>query len=101
MAIGFDRGLLNCYRYSETMPTPGEMLKAWRESCGPDGLSQKECADSVDVTQATWSDWERDRKLPQIAQGLSIAKLTKGKVPITVWGNSPLVKARKARRKAA
>jgi len=47
------------------------LLRAWREK---HQLSQAAAAERVGVRQNTWSDWEHDRKKPQIDQALALAR---------------------------
>lgn len=65
--------------------TVGERLRAWREA---EGLSQVVAAEMADVRQATWSDWENDRKKPQIEQAVAIQRITKGVIGVELWGES-------------
>ena len=56
------------------MPTIGERLKSFRESMG---LSQKDAAQQAGISQASWSDYENDEKLPRVRQAMLLARLTK------------------------
>ncbi len=82
------------YRYIGEMAkrqTPGTLLRAWRTETG---TSQTVAAGRVGVRQNTWSDWEHDRKNPQIEHALRIASVTGGRCPVEAW-------ARRSERKAA
>lgn len=59
-----------------------EALSAWRKSAGK---SQTECAETLGVRQATWSEWEAGHRSPRIKHALAIAKMSGGAVPIEVW----------------
>lgn len=66
---------------TETTDGPAA-LSAWRKAAEK---SQTECAEAVGVRQATWSEWEAGHRSPRIKHALAIAKMSGGKVPITVW----------------
>jgi DNA-binding XRE family transcriptional regulator len=65
--------------------TPGKLLRAWRTETG---TSQAVAAKAVGVRQNTWSDWENDRKNPQIERALRIAEVTGGRCPVEAWARS-------------
>lgn len=62
--------------------TIGERLRAWR---GRAGLSQREAAAEVGVTQRAWSQWEADEVTPEVDLCDAIERLTEGRVSIAHW----------------
>ena len=61
----------------------GELLKAWREVRG---LTQAQAAEQLGLSQASFSDYERGRKSPDVVRALDIAKATQDSVPVQSWG---------------
>src|SRR5262245_58497150 len=63
-------------------PAPAK-LRAWREA---NGLTQREAAAEVGVSQPTWSEWEAGRSKPDID---SVARLTElGICDLTDWSSA-------------
>ena len=60
--------------------TAGERLKQWRG-----GRTQAEAAAVLGVSQAALSDYEADKKTPDVVRARQIAAKTRGKVPIGSW----------------
>jgi transcriptional regulator with XRE-family HTH domain len=65
----------------------GDRLAAWRKA---KGLSQEQVALMVGVTQNTISDWENERKQPQISSAIRLAEASTDEdgtvhVPIDSW----------------
>lgn len=58
------------------------LLKRWRARAG---FTQSECAESLGVTQATWSGYESGRQEPSLTKGLEIETLTGGAVAVGTW----------------
>jgi transcriptional regulator with XRE-family HTH domain len=50
----------------------GKKIKAARER---KGLTQKECATKLPVSQSTWCDWENGRQAPRYSRLPALAKL--------------------------
>jgi DNA-binding XRE family transcriptional regulator len=57
-------------------------LEEWRKKMG---LTQWACAAKVGVSQASWSDWEADKKRPNIESAVAIDAVTLGEVPVSLW----------------
>ena len=55
----------------------GELLKEWR---GKKGLSQKEAAEKIDITQEYWHALENHKRLPSLSLLDVISKITKIKL---------------------
>ena len=60
----------------------GRKLTKWRKRAK---LSQGDAAGRIGATQASWCEWETDRKRPNAHQRDAIAVLTSGKVPADAW----------------
>ncbi len=61
----------------ESTLTIGERLKAWRDSLE---INQAEAARRSSVSQATWSDWEGDKKLPSADKAFELERATDGAI---------------------
>jgi len=57
--------------------TIGDRLKAWRDSVE---INQAEAARRSKVSQATWSDWEGDKKLPSADKAFELESATNGAI---------------------
>jgi len=66
-------------------PSPGAVLRAWRESAGK---TQTECAAAIGVSQPAWADWEADRRSPHTTHAFAIDDLTEGTVSARVFAES-------------
>ncbi|MDP3278607.1 MAG: helix-turn-helix transcriptional regulator [Deltaproteobacteria bacterium] len=81
-------------------------LRAWRVT-QPSRLSMVDAAKAVRVTHASWHDWEKGKKKPDLSNALAIENLTDGAVRIEDWGYQAaaeaagLVWARRHRNEAA
>jgi len=66
--------------------TPGQKLKAWRES---QGLTQVEAGKRCrrPVSGATWCDWENDKKMPKAPSINDLVALTKGTKFRVAWSD--------------
>lgn len=64
------------------MNGPGRLQK-WREK---KELSQEQVALLVGVTQETVSRWESGESSPMLKFAISLAKVSKGAVPVECWG---------------
>lgn len=62
-------------------------MKEWRKR---EGLTQAEAAARVGFSQASWSDWENDRKVPRVEQALQLDDRTGGEVPVAAWRKAGL-----------
>ena len=79
------------------MPSPGESLREWRKG---QGLTQTDAAKLIGVNQATWCEYEQDKKVPSAPVLFGIEKVTRGVVPARNWANAgrSASKVRKATR---
>lgn len=66
-----------CMRRSRSllriMMTVATLLKTWRES---EKLTQAEASKRAGVSQATWCDWEGNKKLPRLDKIVDLVELT-------------------------
>jgi len=69
------------YSYKFPMHAP-DLLKEWREN---QALSQVAAAERIGVSQPTYSDYERGRKIPRTQLALKIQAVTDGAVPVAAW----------------
>jgi|HubBroStandDraft_6_1064221.scaffolds.fasta_scaffold643826_2 transcriptional regulator with XRE-family HTH domain len=60
--------------------TAGERLKEWRGQ-----RTQAEAAKLLGISQAALSDYESDRKTPDVVRARRIRDLTGGAVPFSSW----------------
>lgn len=65
----------------EVKPTP---LRKWRDASG---LTQKEAAARVGVSQTAWKDWEVENRVPSLAHAIAIEALTERAVRVEVFGH--------------
>ena len=61
-----------------------EALKTWRESQDP-RLSQEAAGSKVNVSVATWCDWENGNKIPTVDRSEDLERLTGGAVTVPMW----------------
>lgn len=61
---------------------PGDRLKTWRKSRG---LSQTDAGAKVEVSAATWCDWESHKKTPRGVHRDAIEVLTG--IPGSAWND--------------
>lgn len=66
--------------------TPGKKLLAWRKK---KGLTQQSAAALIGANQATWCEWEADRKLPRVEHAFGIQRVTRGAVKAHEWVREP------------
>ena len=65
-----------------TMRGP-ELLTRWREEIAK--ITQTEAAALIPVSQATWSDWEKGKKVPKVGPAVKLEKVSDGAVPVEAW----------------
>lgn len=56
--------------------------RRWREK---KGLSQHQLALLLEVNAATVYRWEQSRAMPGLKQAISLARMSKGEVPVESW----------------
>jgi DNA-binding XRE family transcriptional regulator len=62
--------------------TQAALLIAWRRERN---LSQDAAAERMGVAQATWAQWETERKEPELGSAVAIQALTGGRVRANRW----------------
>lgn len=62
---------------------PNEKLRTWRTDVAK--LTQTQAAELVEVTAATWCDWEQGNKIPSLHSAKDIETKTKGAVTLDEW----------------
>lgn len=70
---------------------PSSLLRAWREQ---KNLTQEDVAKLVGVDQATWSNWENNKRRPGLDSALEIEKLTG--IPANAWVKKQSAESRAA-----
>lgn len=65
--------------------SPGKKLLKWRTK---DGRTQAACGEAVGASQATWSEWEQEKKLPGIGFAFAIEDLTGGYIKAREWADA-------------
>lgn len=64
---------------------PGKKLQAWRLK---KGLTQHAAASLIGANQATWSEWESEKKSPRVEHAFEIQRVTRGAVKAQEWARA-------------